>query len=246
MSAARWGLLAEAGSGPNVPAAPAAAILRGLVEGRIAERGAMACAGLVTATEILAELAHLPIRTEALETWPDHPSLLRRIMGPAFDGLPPEVQMVHAGEAPAVVRGWGRARGARSPIPRLGRAVLGLPEPGLYRDLTVTISPDRDGEIWTRVFGARRFTSRIRSLPSPGRFEEGFGPLRFIFDQQLTPSGFRWRLLGWRFGPLPLPRALAPRTRAVTFARDGVYRFRVLVAHPWLGVVFGYAGRIVS
>jgi hypothetical protein len=32
--------------------------------------------------------------------------------------------------------------------------------------------------------------------------------------------------------------------RARTFARDGVYRFRVLVAHPWIGVIFGYAGRL--
>jgi hypothetical protein len=37
--------------------------------------------------------------------------------------------------------------------------------------------------------------------------------------------------------------------RARTFARPdaegkGLYRFRVLVAHPWLGVIFGYAGRL--
>jgi hypothetical protein len=224
--------------------APAAAILRRLVDRSLTVPGATACVGLLTKDQILAELAHLPMRTEATETWPDHPAFLRRIMGSAFDRLPPQVQVVHAGEVPAVVRGWGRARGALSPIPRLGRAVLGLPEPGLYRDLTVKIVPQGDGELWTRAFGTRSFSSRIRSLPAPGRFEERFGLLRFTFDPQLTPSGFRWRLRGWRLGLLPMPRALAPRTRATTFARDGVYRFRVLVAHPWLGVIFGYAGRL--
>jgi hypothetical protein len=48
----------------------------------------------------------------------------------------------------------------------------------------------------------------------------------------------------WRIGPLALPAAWAPRVRARTFARDGVYRFRVLVAHPWIGVIFGYSGRL--
>ena len=243
---ARWGLCAEAGSGPNVPAAAAAALLRGLADGRISARGAIACVGLLSEAEILAELTHLPIRTSSLEVWPDHPSLLRRLMGPGFDALPQAVRTVHAGEAMATYRGRGRARGGGSIIPALGRAIIGLPEPGAYPTLAVTIAPLGRSESWTRDFGPRRFSSRLTSLPALGQFEEGFGPLRFRFDLQPTSQGFRWRQQGWRFGPIPLPGALAPRIRATTFARDGVYRFRVLVAHPWLGVIFGYAGRLES
>ena len=243
---ARWGLCAEAGSGPNVPAAAAAALLRGLADGRIGARGAMACAGLLTDAEILAELAHLPIHTSTLEVWPDHPSLLRRLMGPGFDALPQAVRTVHAGEATTTFRGRGRARGGRSIIPALGRALIGLPEPGAYPALAVTITPLGRSESWTRDFGPRRFSSRLKSLPTPGEFEEGLGALKFRFDLQPMPQGFRWRQRGWRFGPIPLPSALAPRIHATTFARDGVYRFRVLVAHPWLGVIFGYAGRLES
>jgi hypothetical protein len=51
-------------------------------------------------------------------------------------------------------------------------------------------------------------------------------------------------LQGWRIGPLPLPRWLAPKVRARCFEADGEYRFRVVVAHPWLGVVMAYAGRL--
>ena len=43
---------------------------------------------------------------------------------------------------------------------------------------------------------------------------------------------------------MPLPRALAPRIHARSFARDGVYRFSVVVAHPWTGVLLAYAGRL--
>lgn len=241
---ARWGLVAEVGAGPHIPAAPAAAVLRGLASGRISARGAMACVALVTEAEILAELAHLSIRVGAIQAWPDEPGLLRRTLGPDFDAMPAPVRQVHAGTAAAVFQGRGRARGAMALIPRLGRAIVGLPEPGFYPNLAVTIAPNGPGEAWTRAFGARQFTSRLTSAKVPGRFEEAVGPIRFVFEPEPTATGFRWRLLAWRLGPAPLPLALAPLTRATTFADDGTYRFRVVVAHRWLGVIFAYAGRL--
>jgi len=41
-----------------------------------------------------------------------------------------------------------------------------------------------------------------------------------------------------------MPRWLAPAIRARAFDRAGVYHFSVLVAHPWLGVIAAYAGRL--
>ncbi|MDP3854164.1 DUF4166 domain-containing protein [Phenylobacterium sp.] len=242
--AARWALWAEDGAGPNVPVAAAAALLRGLASGEIAVRGAQACVGLLSHDQILAELAHLPIFTRTDEACPDHPSLLRRVLGSRVDALPTRVAQVHAGEAPATFQGQGRARGSRSLLARLARAFGGLPEPGDYPNLEVDIVPDATGEAWTRRFGGRVFRSRLVSLTAVGEFEERVWPLTFAFNIDLAPDGFRWRLRRWRLGPLKLPRALAPRVRATTFARDGAYRFRVLVAHPAIGVIFAYAGRL--
>ncbi|HEY8574365.1 DUF4166 domain-containing protein [Phenylobacterium sp.] len=39
-------------------------------------------------------------------------------------------------------------------------------------------------------------------------------------------------------------RSLAPRIRARAFAREGTYRFSVVAAHPCLGLLFAYAGRL--
>ncbi|HWW27983.1 MAG TPA: DUF4166 domain-containing protein, partial [Caulobacter sp.] len=114
----------------------------------------------------------------------------------------------------------------------------------------VTITPTAGGERWVRRFGTRTFGSTIApARDDPWTFEETAGLLTFRFSVASYPGGFSWIFEGWRLGPAPLPRAWAPRIRARTFSPpskngDGAYRFRVLVAHPWLGVIFGYAGRL--
>lgn len=60
----RWRLVAESGSGPQVPATPAVALVRRLVDGTLVGAGAQTCVGLLTLDELLAEWRHLPISTE--------------------------------------------------------------------------------------------------------------------------------------------------------------------------------------
>ncbi|MEO8115816.1 MAG: DUF4166 domain-containing protein [Phenylobacterium sp.] len=239
---AQWGLWAEAGAGPTVPVAAAAAVLRGLTTGAIATRGAQACVGLVGLDAILRELSGLPIETCAHQAAPDDPVLLRRVLGAGADQLAPAVIAVHLRAAAASLQGGGRARGHGGLVARTLRNVMGMPHPGSYPDIAVIIEPDRAGETWSRRFGARRFRSRLASGAEPGHFEERFGPLRFVFRAELKGGGFRWRFVRWSLGPLPLPAGLSPRIRAVSFARDGVYRFRAITAHPWLGLLFAYSG----
>lgn len=240
---ARWSLAAERNAGPSVPVAAAAAVLRGLLEGRIAQRGAQACVGLVTVDQILAELAPLPITT-SLESGEGPPTLLRGLLGDDVERLPPQVTAVHDRVAVRTFQGRGRARGSVNRRARLLRALVGLPEPGRYPKLSVTIAPEPGGERWLRDFGPRRFRSYLASVRTPGQFEERIGALRFRFAPQMRPDGFSWRFLSWSLLGLPLPKALAPTIRAKTFARDGGYRFSVLTAHRWLGVAFAYCGRL--
>lgn len=242
---AHWSLVADHNAGPSVPVAAAAAVLRGLLEGRIKQRGAQACVGLVTVDEIMAEVAHLPIITR-LETGEGAPTLLRGVLGDDVERLPPQVAAVHDRVAMRTHRGKGRARGSNHRMAQVLRLLLGLPEPGAYPNLAVTITPEPDGERWVRDFGLRRFRSHLSTLPAPGQFEERVGPLRFRFSPQMQTDGFSWRFLGWSLLGIQLPKSWAPTIRAKTFARDGVYRFRVLTAQRWLGVAFAYCGRLNS
>lgn len=243
---ARWSLAAEGGAGPDVPVAAAAAVLRGLMEGRIGARGARACVGLVDLEAIVREVSHLAIRTETVSVDPSETVLFRRVLGDVFDRLPTSVREVHGSARRATSTGRGRARGATNLLARIARLGLGLPSPGAYPRLAVTVAPDATGEAWTRAFGAGAFTSRLRPGRDLGQFEERFGPLRFTFEAEPMANGFRWRFVGCRAGPIPLPRWLAPRIRARAFDMDGTYRFSVAVAHPVVGLMFAYAGRLTG
>ncbi|KQZ02857.1 saccharopine dehydrogenase [Caulobacter sp. Root1455] len=247
---ARWSLCAEAGAGPHTPAAPAAAALRALLDGKPGEPRATPCVGLVDLDAILRELRDLPIRTRLERQDPDTPGLFPRLLGAAWQGLPDSVRRAHAGLDPVTLTGAARAWGAPG-LAALLRRLQGLPPPGRH-PTSVTITPTADGERWVRRFGDRAFASTIApARDDPWTFEEAAGALTFRFAAAPDPGGFSWTFEGWRLGPIPLPRAWAPRIRARTFGAasktgDGGYRFRVLVAHPWLGVIFGYAGRLTS
>lgn len=176
------------------------------------------------------------------------PGLFPRLMGEAWAAVPAAVRRAHAGTSTVILTGQARGRGAPG-LPALVRRLQGLPPAGVHAT-TVTIAPDGSGERWTRRFGTQTFGSVITPVQDdPLAFEETVAPLTFRFTAAPYSGGFSWILEGWRLGPIPLPRAWAPRVRARTFGRPdvegkGAYRFRVLVAHPWLGVIFGYAGRL--
>ena len=75
---------------------------------------------------------------------------------------------------------------------------------------------------------------------------ERFGPL--IMDLRLTPEAARlvYEVQGWRLGPLPLPRALGPRTRAhEEVDAEGRFVFDVEISAPLIGRLVRYRGWLV-
>lgn len=239
---ARWALTARENEGPHVPTLAMAAALRALLEGRL-EPGARVCAGVIPLEAMMDQAAGLPIGAGVVAAWPAERGLFPRLLGPAFDKLPAPVQAVHAGLEPRRFCGQARARGAGG-LAVLARAVAGI-SLGRFDDFSVEIIPERGGERWIRRFGARAFATRLQpSEDGPGAFEERLGPLRFRLCAEGGANGFRWRPDGLSLGPLPLPTFLAPRIRARSSARDGIYRFHVVVSHPWTGLIVGYSGRL--
>jgi len=240
---ARWSLWADAGAGPNTPPAPAAALVRALVDDRETRRGALVCAGLLTRGDIMRELAAFPIHTRLDECHVNDPALFRRLLGRRFDALPPAVRTVHGAGEPTVFTGRAIARAGRSLPARITRLLLGLPRSGRHA-VKVTLMPDRGGETWTRQFGVFRFASRLADTSQMTVFEEQFGPLRFAFDLRQTARGVVWTMVRWSVLGVPAPLWIAPRMHARAEDVDGRYRFCVAVAHPWVGLLFAYRGEL--
>jgi hypothetical protein len=169
-------------------------------------------------------------------------ALFPGLLGERFDALPPAVRRMHGGgRVTASGRAVSAGRGLGAVAARL---ILGAPGRGRYA-LRFEVEPDDGGETWTRWFGERRLRSRLRPCAAnPRCLEERMGLASFRLAMRWAPTGFGWDLRGWRIGLLPLPRWLGPKVRARCFEAGGEYRFSVIVAHAWLGVVMAYAGRL--
>jgi hypothetical protein len=169
-------------------------------------------------------------------------ALFPGVLGEGFDALPPVVRRMHGGGR---ITATGRAVSAGHGCGALAaRLILGAPGAGRYA-LRFEVEPGDGGETWSRWFGERRLRSWLRADARDRRYlEERLGLASFRLSMRLSPSGFGWELESWRVGPLPLPRWLGPTVRARCFEVDDEYRFSVVVAHAWLGVVMAYAGRL--
>ncbi len=241
-----WSLLAEAGDGPFVPTLPALAAARALSDGRIFRPGAGSCAGMLRLEWIEAEFAGRRITARLRREQEQSP--YERVLGHAFLSLPLPIRQFHAPGQAARTCGVARVDGADSWPANVIGALFRLPRAG--EAVTVTVQTDvRQGrERWTRDFGGRRFTSELSAAAAPGCLTERFGPL--AFDLALPVSGkgvLGMPVVGWRFGPVPMPRRLAP-VSSVTEEVDchGLFCFNVELGLPLgLGSLVRYRGWLV-
>jgi len=240
---AAWSLVAAAGDGPSVPILPALAALKGLAEGRLTRPGASACVGILTLAEIEEGFAGLRLSTSS-ETERGPESLFAAAIGPAFGVLPAAVRALHAPGWAMKWSGEARVDRARFFLGRLAAAIFGLPPPSETVPVQVEIVARRGRERWTRSFGGRRFHSVIGPTRKLGAIAERFGPFILEFRLSATERALAWDVQGWRLGPLPLPRPLAPISKASESVDDrGRFTFDVDLTLPLgLGRISRYRG----
>ncbi|MGO4711354.1 SDR family oxidoreductase [Bradyrhizobium sp. 2TAF24] len=233
----RWTLIARDGCGPEIPCLAVPILLRRLREGALAP-GACDAGPLLTLADFAPVFATMPVR-DAITDHTLPPPLYARVMGTAFDALPPRVRAMHDvlrdhGATGQAVVSRGRSRAAR-----MIATLFGFPPEGEH-DLHVGFD-ERDGvETWTRDFGGRMFRSRLSQRGE--LLVEAFGPLRFGFTLPANGTGLTMRLQRWWLGPLPLPLALAPRSEAREWQADDRFQFDVPIALPLIGLIVHYRG----
>ena len=180
------------------------------------------------------------------ETLVERGAIYARAIGGAFDDLPVPIRALHETPGRSLWRGEATTEGARGPLAALVARVIGFPGTQAACPVEVAIEADGERSVWRRRIGGHGFAS-VLSHPQPGgRVRERFGLL--TMELILTPQGERlvYRVTGWRLGPVPLPRALAPSTRAhEEVDAEGRFVFDVEISAPLIGRLVRYRGWLV-
>ncbi len=239
---ARWRLLAEKGEGPNVPILPALAMTRALLTGDIAP-GARTAAGELALAAIEAEMRASAIQASRTVITSGSAGLFALSCGTlSYRALPSALRAFHDSDGAPVWSGRADIDAGAGMLARLISRSFGFPEAG--RGIPVIVSVDRKGisETWTRDFAGRRCASRL-SYASAGQVAEAFGPFKILLGVQAEGNEIVMPVVGWRAGPVKLPRFLAPVSEAREYADDeGRFCFDVRITVPLAGFLAHYRG----
>lgn len=199
--------------------------------------------GVLTLEDIVAEMAPHGLETDILV---ERGAIFGRAIGPAFDALPKPIRAPHEAAGRSLWRGEAVTHGAAHPFGALVARLIGFPSTQAACPVTVEIEADGERAAWRRRIGGRTFSSVLSRPRSGGRVAERFGPL--TMELTLTPEDGRlvYRVRGWRLGPIPLPRALVPRTTAhEEVDAEGRFVFDVEISAPLVGRLVHYRGWLV-
>lgn len=169
------------------------------------------------------------------------PALFRRLLGEAYEALPPLIRAVH--DRPASWQGRCTVERGRGRAARLIARLMALPPAGSHERIVVTIESRGEGEVWTRSIGGRRMRSRLRA--DGGFLAESMGPATFRFALECEGARIRWRLRSVRLLGIPVPsRAFA--IEACESIEADQYRFEVRAAVALVGRLVAYDGVLAA
>lgn len=129
---------------------------------------------------------------------------------------------------------------------RMISTLVGFPQAAKQVPVSVTFTPEKDKERWTRNFGGRRFSSTQSAGMGKDRYllAERFGivtvALALVLDGgRLALIPRRWHVLG-----IPLPGFLLPKGKGFESEENGRFCFDVEISLPFVGLVVAYKGTL--
>ncbi len=244
-----WHLLAEGNDGPYIPSMAIEAVIRKHLEGSPPADGARSATRALELEDYRWVFADRTIyegvRDDTEPEGHDPQPLFQQVLGEAWDRLPEPIQTVHKPGSRLVLKGQASVARGRNPLCWMIAQVFGFPPATDDTPVTVTITGDDAGEVWTRQFGKHRFKSHLTA--GAGRsarlIEERFGPLSFAMALVWENDRLNFVVRRWRAFAIALPRVLAPggETFECVDAR-GRFNFSVDIRLPLLGQLVGYRG----
>ncbi|MEZ5972694.1 MAG: DUF4166 domain-containing protein [Hyphomonadaceae bacterium] len=237
-----WHLLAEGADGPLIPSMAVQAIVLKHMANAPPRSGARVCVDDIELEDYERLFSGRTIHTGTRETPRKSALLYERVLGSAWNELPPAIRDMHNGSPAAE----GRARVDRgaSPLAWLAGAVMSFPPAAVDAPVRVTFVQTPTGEVWRRTFGRHSFQSH--QYDGRGKAErlliERFGVLAFAMAVVVEDRCVRLVPRRWSAFGIPLPMWLAPRSNAYEIEQNGVFRFFVEISHPLTGLIVRYSG----
>ncbi|PDT18991.1 SDR family oxidoreductase [Rhizobium hidalgonense] len=244
---ADWSLIAEGDDGPFIPVIAVEALVRRLLEGQRPQSGARPAAGELRLADFETAFQRFSISSGIRLDYQDEVQpLYRRVLGDAWQKLPPALAAIHGGGT-RLASGRARIERGGGLIARLIAGLIGFPAAGEDVPVAVRFVTDGDREVWTRSFGGKTFRSWQAADKGGDQplLAEVFGPFRVLLA--LVPEGQKLRLVvrGWRFCGIPLPLFLAPGGDTYEEERDGRFHFHVEIGGRLTGLIVRYSGWLV-
>ena len=240
-----WHMIAEGDDGLLIPSMAVEAIVRGLISGRRPPHGARASVRDLELTDYESLFAGRTIVCGVRDAREERSaSLYARLLGTAYDRLPPEIRAMHGTDGTAIAEGRASVERGGGLLSRLAGALIGFPAATPDTPVRVRFDVADRAETWTRTFGERSFSSRqFAGMGGDGGLLcERFGPLTFAMAVFVRGGRLELVLRGWRMFGVPLPLTLGPRANAFETAMDGKFHFHVEIGHPLTGLIVRYRG----
>ena len=240
-----WHLLAEGDDGPYIPSMAIEAIIRKLLAGVRPSPGARSSVRALELADYEALFRGRAIfsgfRNDDLAA-----PLYCKILGSAFASLSPRLQELHGTMAMRRWTGEAEVRRGSGAVARMIGAIFGFPAAASRASVIVTLSPEAEGERWTRTFDGKSFSSMqsCGSGKNQHLLVERFGPASFALA--LVVEGDRLSLLPrrWSFLGIPMPGFLLPKGSSFETESEGWFCFDVEISVPFVGLIVAYKGRL--
>jgi hypothetical protein len=241
-----WHLLAEGDDGPLIPCMAVQAVVRRVQCDKPPAPGARAAVEEVELEDYDALFAGRAIYTGVREdtpAWRAQRSLYERVMGPAWERLPPAIREIHDGRG-KVAQGRASVRRGTGLLSSIVAALFRFPRAGDDFPVIVKFNADACTETWVRSFGGRGFSSKLKE--GRGAAErllcESLGPFTFAQALVVEGEGLRLVMRRWTVFGIPMPLWLGPRSNSRETAHDGRYCFSIELTHPLTGLIVKYEG----
>ncbi len=259
-TARKWGVIANADTGPNIPVLPVLIIIKRLLAAKPLPLGAAHSAAIVSLADYESAFKALNIKSGTFNMSTSEQTVFQTHLGGSFEALPKSIKSLHSLTRSQSYKGEANITRGKNPLSWIVAALLGFPKTGIAVPARIDIEITDKDEKWTRHFAGKVMSSRLSN--AKGRYAhyiaERFGAITVYIaltpERQNQTEGkskkdskrLRYTVKHWSFLGLPLPKFLCPGGDVYEYEQDGRFHFHVDMKAPIFGRLVKYEGWLIA